>query len=141
MPAVDTLIMQKETLKDWERAGYDGIMGMGKRNTTDTNQTSFLTKMGVNEFTLCLGAPGVMGDASSSSEERAGPPAIGDGIGGRSADDGTAWSHESAVASVAIVATVAPARRSRFDTPRMSFGLSSVMLRHDFTGMSRRCSR
>ena len=88
--AVPTLLMKGERLKNWDRASYDGIMGLGKRNQTDANTTALLTSLGVDRFTACLGGQGVQGqatrDALSLREAPGGRgmlPPIGDGIGGR----------------------------------------------------------
>ena len=52
---VSMLEIVDETLKGWSDANYDGIMGMGKNEYTDTHTKSFLSDLGVDNFDLCLG--------------------------------------------------------------------------------------
>jgi hypothetical protein len=54
--------MSDQTLRGFSDAPYDGIMGLGKRKTTELNHQAFLEDMEIEGFTLCLGDPELHGD-------------------------------------------------------------------------------
>ena len=57
---VDVLLMLDSQLRGYDRpeSGFDGIMGLGRRNVTasDITQTALLTSLGVRRFTMCMGS-------------------------------------------------------------------------------------
>jgi hypothetical protein len=59
---VDIGLMSDQTLRGFSDAPYDGIMGLGKRKTTELNHQAFLEDMEIEGFTLCLGDPELHGD-------------------------------------------------------------------------------
>ena len=58
---VDFAPMVRESLADWAYAPYDGIMGLGKRLVNDVGGKAFLTSVGINDFTICLGSAALTG--------------------------------------------------------------------------------
>ena len=59
--AMDMLLMQSNQLKDFGVSEYDGVMGLGKRNITDTAQRALLSRLAVDSFSVCLGPIGLDG--------------------------------------------------------------------------------
>jgi len=49
------LLMTDELLEGFSDAAFDGIMGMGKNDASETGATALLTTMGVGAFGVCLG--------------------------------------------------------------------------------------
>ena len=47
--------MTDELLEGFSDAAFDGIMGMGKNDASETGATALLTTMGVGAFGVCLG--------------------------------------------------------------------------------------
>jgi len=59
---VDVQLIQEQQLMHFAGATFDSILGLGKRNDNGMHHSAFLSDMGVNEFTVCLGGLNVFGD-------------------------------------------------------------------------------
>lgn len=59
---VDVQLIQEQQLLQFTGATFDSILGLGKRNDNGMHHSAFLSDMGVNEFTVCLGGLNVFGD-------------------------------------------------------------------------------
>jgi len=59
-----TLMTDTDHFKHYDKAYYDGVCGLGRRNDTASSvvhQTAPLTALGVNHFTMCLGPASING--------------------------------------------------------------------------------
>jgi len=48
------LAVANEALANWDVSPFDGILGLGKKQLTDLNDISFLSRINVSRFTMCL---------------------------------------------------------------------------------------
>ena len=52
---VDLQLIEKQKLKNFEVLPFDAIVGLGKLKENTFNKSAFLTTLGVDEFTICVG--------------------------------------------------------------------------------------